>query len=345
VKVIVANNMAPFMWGGAEELAVNLVDRIRRRGHEAELLRIPFRWEPVGDIVAQMLAMRAMELPNTDRLIALKFPVYFLRHEHKSMWLLHQFRQAYDLYDAGMSHLQSSGRGDELREAIARADQQSFGEARNVFTNSLTTSDRLWHYNEVPSEVLRPPLNDPELFTGGHSDGYIFAGGRVTVGKRQHLLVEAMAHTSNKVKLVIAGPPESAKDTAGLEKTIERLGLGDRVKLDLRLLSRAEVAEYANRSAACAYIPFDEDSLGYVAMEAAEAGKAIITTTDSGGVRGMVQAGNNGWIVDPTPRALGEAMSAASQSSSLAKKMGKESREFWRGMNITWDYTLDRLLS
>jgi len=25
--------------------------------------------------------------------------------------------------------------------------------------------------------------------------------------------------------------------------------------------------------------------------------------------------------------------------------MGKESREFWRGMNITWDYTLDRLLS
>jgi len=345
MKVLVANNMAPFMWGGAEELAVTLVDRIRRRGHEAELLRLPFRWDPVEDILGQMLAIRSLELPNTDRLIALKFPVYLLRHEHKSMWLLHQFRQAYDLYDAGMSPMHDSVRGDELREAIARADGQSFHEAHAVYTNSPTTSDRLWHYNEVPSDVLRPPLNDPELFGGGRSDGYIFAGGRVTGAKRQLLLIEAMAHASSKVKLVIAGPPESYRDPAALKKKIEELGLQDRVHLDLRLLSRREVGEYANRSLACAYIPFDEDSLGYVAMEAAEAGKAIITTTDSGGVRGMVQPGNNGWIADPTPQSLGAAMSAATASPAKTRKMGQASREYWRGMNITWDYTLDRLLS
>jgi len=345
VKVVVANNMAPFLWGGAEELAVNLVDRIQRRGHEAELLRIPFRWNPVEDLPAQMVAMRSLELENTDRLIALKFPAYYLRHEHKTVWLLHQFRQAYDLYDAGMSELPGSVFGDEIRETIARADAQSFDDSRNIFTNSPTTSDRLWHYNEFASEVLRPPLNDPEHFTGGRSEGYIFAGGRVNGAKRQNLLVEALAHASNKVKLVIAGPPESPADRELLEQTIERLGMQGRVTLDLRFLSRAEVGDYVNHAMACAYIPFDEDSLGYVAMEAAEAGKAIITTTDSGGVRGMVEVGNNGWIVDPTPEALGEAMSAASQSGALAKKMGKSSRELWRGMNVTWDYTLDRLLS
>jgi glycosyltransferase involved in cell wall biosynthesis len=345
MKVLVANNMAPFVWGGAEELAKHLVDRINARGHEAELLRIPFRWEPAEDILAQMIAMRSFELPNVDRLIALKFPVYLLQHEHKSMWLLHQFRQAYDLYDAGYSSIQDDEAGQSLRETIARADTQSFAEARNVFTNAPTTSDRLWLYNEVPSEVLRPPLNDPELFTGGPSGGYIFAGGRVNGAKRQHLLVEALALASPKTRLVIAGPPESQADADLLHSTVERLGLAGRVTLDLRFLSRRELADYANHSSACAYIPFDEDSLGYVSMEAAEAGKAIITTTDSGGVLGLVQVGDNGWVAEPTPASLAEAMSAATQSPAKTRKMGQASRERWRGMNVTWDYTLDRLLS
>ena len=38
--------MAPFVWGGAEELAANLVTNLRARGCEAELLRIPFKWDP-----------------------------------------------------------------------------------------------------------------------------------------------------------------------------------------------------------------------------------------------------------------------------------------------------------
>ena len=47
MNVLVLNNAAPFIRGGAEELAEHLVQRLNMTaGVEAELLRIPFRWEP-----------------------------------------------------------------------------------------------------------------------------------------------------------------------------------------------------------------------------------------------------------------------------------------------------------
>ena len=45
MRVLVVNNAAPFVKGGAEQLADQLVWRLNAtKGVEAELLRIPFRW-------------------------------------------------------------------------------------------------------------------------------------------------------------------------------------------------------------------------------------------------------------------------------------------------------------
>lgn len=105
MKILLVNNMAPFVWGGAEELVVNLQKQLVLAGHEAEIIRIPFQWEPAERIPSQMLMVRSMELYNVDRVIAFKFPAYLIRHPHKTLWLVHQYRQAYDLYDAGQSNL------------------------------------------------------------------------------------------------------------------------------------------------------------------------------------------------------------------------------------------------
>jgi hypothetical protein len=43
----------------------------------------------------------------------------------------------------------------------------------------------------LDSTVLYPPLTDACRFKGGKYGSYIFAGGRVGSGKRQHLLIEA----------------------------------------------------------------------------------------------------------------------------------------------------------
>lgn len=345
MKVLVVNNMAPFVWGGAEELAVHLQRNLIAAGHESEVLRIPFQWEPASRIPSQMLMVRGLEMWNVDRVIALKFPAYLLRHPHKTLWLLHQYRQAYDLFDAGQTNLPTGEEGQSLRDLIRNADKQAFSETRRIYTNSEVTRDRLAHYNGFEAEVLLPPLNDPELFAGADQEGYIFAGGRVNGMKRQYLLVEAMAHAPKNAKLVIAGPPDSREDAEKLHRLVEQLGLGDRVKLDLRFLARHEYANYMNHALAAAYLPFDEDSLGYVTMEAATAAKAAITVTDSGGILGLVKHGQTGWVTAPEAPALSDAIASAYADLRKTADLGHAARARWNSMEITWPKTVEKLLA
>jgi len=163
VKVLVVTNMVPFARGGAEELADRLVVNLERFGGvSAELLRIPFSWEPYQRIAEEVMLCRMLELHRVDRVIALKFPAYLIPHEDKTLWLLHQFRQAYDLYDAGQSNIADSSEGDNTRRLVRNADNACFEKARRIFVNSPTTQERLRRYNGFDALVLRPPLNDPD---------------------------------------------------------------------------------------------------------------------------------------------------------------------------------------
>ncbi|MBA2657671.1 MAG: glycosyltransferase family 4 protein [Tatlockia sp.] len=344
MKILIVNNMTPFVWGGAEELAVHLRKNLIFAGHKAEILRIPFQWEPANRIPSQMLMVRAFELMNVDKVIALKFPAYLIRHPEKTLWLLHQYRQAYDLYDAGYSNISPTQEGDELRALIRKADNESFAESRTIFTNSAVTQKRLLHYNGFNAKVLLPPVNDPELFVGGKTGDYIFAGGRINQMKRQYLLLEAMKHCDKKVKLLIAGPPDTPADAERLQESVIRLGLEDRVTLDLGFLPREAYANYINNAAAVAYLPFDEDSLGYVAMEAATAAKALITTSDSGGILGLVKHNETGWIAEPEPSSLAEIFNLIISNPERAEQFGHAERDLWLSLDINWPQTVEKLL-
>lgn len=344
MKVLVVTNMAPFVWGGAEELAVHLRRQLEMAGHEAEVLGIPFSWEPASLIPSQMLLARNLELRNVDRVIALKFPAYLVRHPERTLWLLHQYRQAYDLYDAGQTNIPAGAEGDALREMIRSADCAAFSGYRRLYCNSPVTQDRLKRYNGMDADVLLPPVNDPEIFADAGPGDYIFAGGRVNQLKRQKLLVEAMVHASPDVKLLIAGPPEFSADADQIRETIERCKLADRVKLDLRFLPRETYARYVREAAAVAYLPYDEDSLGYVAMEAATASKALLTTEDSGGILGLARHLETGWVTEPTPEALGRAMSEIAGSRDQAARLGRAAKAAWDDFGISWPKTIERLL-
>lgn len=345
MKVLVVNNMAPFASGGAEQLAANLEAALVEQGHEAEVVRIPFAWEPATTIPSQMLMVMGLEVENVDRVIALKFPAYLIRHPHKTLWLLHQYRQAYDLFDVGMSNLPADALGEEIRQLIVNADDEAFARSRRIFVNSEVTAERLARFSGVTGEVLRPPLNDAELFTGGESRGYIFAGGRINSMKRQHLLVEALASTPSKVRLVVAGPPESPSDAERLTRLVTSLHLEDRVRLDLRFLPRVELARYVNEAAAVASLPYDEDSPSYVAMEGAAAGKPLLTASDSGGVLRLVRHGQSGFVAEPNPASLAQGLALLSEDSRATRSMGDSAREVWRAIETTWPSVVARLLS
>lgn len=343
MKVLIVNNMQPFVWGGAEELAVNLQKNLVIAGHEAEVLRIPFQWEPASRIVSQMLMVRAFELMNVDHVIALKFPAYMIRQVKKTLWLVHQYRQAYDLLETEHTNLPADRFGEQIRTLIKNGDNETFRECRHIFAISEVVRKRLLHHNGFDAEVLLPPLNSPELFIGGKYGDYIFAGGRINRMKRQHLLVEALSLADSNIKLIIAGPPDTEEDGNNIRAQVERLGLKDRVKLDLRFLPQETYTDYVNGSGAVACVPFDED-YGYVAVEAAASAKAIIATSDSGWVLRLAKHKQTGWIAEPTPSSLAAAMNAMWGDRPSAQAYGYAARQAWQELNINWPTTVDKLL-
>ena len=214
MKITVVNAMAPFVWGGAEELAHHLILNLRRLGHEAELFRIPFAWDPFSNIPVEIARLKALRLPDADRVISMKFPVYLLDADHHSTWLVHQYRQAYDLWDSPYCNIPHTPEGREVRELIIASDNQALRSRERLFTISDEISKRLRQHNDIEAQPLRAPINDPELFGGGDFDGYIVAPGRINASKRQSLLVEAMQYLGADARLIIAGPPESDEDAA-----------------------------------------------------------------------------------------------------------------------------------
>jgi glycosyltransferase involved in cell wall biosynthesis len=344
MKVLVVNNAVPFVRGGAEELADNLVAALNAtHGVQAELMRIPFKWTPSERLIEEILIHRQLRLWNVDRVIALKFPAYLIPHEEKVLWILHQFRQAYDLGDVGQG-LGDEGREGQIKAAIREADNQCFRQSKTLFVNSPVTQGRLAKYNGFAAEVLYPPLNDEALFGAGEDGGYVFAGGRVGPGKRQHLLIEAMAHVPGSGRLLIAGPPDTAAYASSLESLVVDLGLEDRVSLRFGFHPREAIARWVNEARACAYLPYDEDSLGYVAMEAFAAGKAVLTTTDSGGLLEMVGE-STGCIAEPEPQSIAKGLALLFEKPAKAAELGRAAQVEWRRRNLTWPATVQRLLA
>lgn len=343
MKILVANNCVPFVRGGAEHLAEALTEKLNEFGHQAMLVRIPFRWEPPPKMLESMLACRLMRTPNVDRIIAFKFPAYYLPHDNKFLWLVHQFRQVYDLWGTPYQGMEETPENLAVRRSIIEADNTYLREARKIYTNSATTSARLERFNQISSEVLYPPLLDTRHFRFGETGNYVFCAGRITASKRQHLLVEAMAHTRTKVRLVIAGKSEDAADAQQIAQLIDRHSLAGRVTVIDRFISEEEKAALFADSLGAAYIPFDEDSYGYVTMEAFYSGKPVITTTDSGGILQVVRDGETGYVAEPTAAGLAVAMDRLYDDPARTRDLGRAGYELIQSMGLTWEHVVSKL--
>ena len=105
------------------------------------------------------------------------------------------------------------------------------------------------------------------------------------------------------------------------------------------------MAELVNGASAAVYIPFDEDSVGYVTMEAFQASKPVITTDDAGGVLEIVRDGETGLIAEPTAEALGAALSAIMGDQVKARRLGAAGRQVLVDRALTWPHTIERLLA
>lgn len=346
MRIVIATVQVPFVWGGAEYLAKGLEEALERAGHEAEIVTVPFKWYPPERLPEHILACRLFDLTEScgnkiDLLIGLKFPAYYFRHPNKVLWILHQYRQAYELWGSEYPDLHLSPLGPAVREAIMRADNLYLKEAARIFTISQNVSSRLWRFNSIASTPLYHPCPGANKFYCETYDNYILFPSRLTNIKRQHLAVEAMRYVKSPVKLYLVGRADMPAYGERLKALARQYGLEEKVEFFDFVSEEEKRALYA-RCRAVLFPPYDED-YGYVTLEAFYSSKAVITCADSGGPLEFVENGETGLICAPEPQKMAEAIDILGDSESLARRMGENAREKILGMNISWDHVVREL--
>jgi glycosyltransferase involved in cell wall biosynthesis len=292
-----------------------------------------------------MAGVRSMDFTGFgDRLIAIRTPSYLVRHHHKVLWFIHHHRPSYDLWES-YPDVPKNADGWEFRRMMHSSDEVALGEAKKIFTNSARVRDRLRQFNGLDAEVLYPPLPVETVAEPGEYGDYLLYISRIEAHKQQLLAVEALAHTTTPVRLVLAGKGAGTEYSERISRRVDELGLVNRVTFLNTHVTDETKWSLMNNALASVYLPHDEDSYGYVGLESAAARRPLITATDSGGVLELVHDGVNGLVTAPEPKSLARAFDTLYADRELAARLGAAQPRRLLEMNIDWDHVVRRLLS
>ncbi len=340
-RVLVAAVQSPFSGGGAELHVRRLTEELVHRGVEADLVTIPLIERERFDLVLSALAWRSLDVTEiaglrVDAVIATRFPSYVVRHPNKVVWVIHQYRQAYDQFGTQWSDFTASKEDRRARETIAAIDHLGLSEAKRVFANSKTVAARLAKYNGIASE----PLYHPPPFAGRYRTGpfgdYALTVGRLEGWKRPDLPLRALPHAPAARLVVVGRGPEEER----LKRLSRELGVEERVRWVPEAEKDALLDLYAG--ARIVVVAPEGEDLGYVPLEAFLSGKPVLTTDDAGGPLEFVTDGETGFVVPPHPETIGAALRLAWEKPDVLETLGR--RGLARAAELSWDRTIGRLM-
>ncbi len=340
-RIIVADAQVPFVSGGAPLMVRGLMAELERR-YEVELVELPFRPEVKSTILAQASAWRMLDLTSAngrpiDLLIATRFPSYCARHPRKVAWVTHQHRAAYDLCGTDYSDFEHDEDDVAVRRELVSLDRQMLGECRHVFTIARNTATRLKRFNDVDATALYHPPPLADRLHEGPSGNYVLAVNRLEPVKRPALAVQAMAHVTAGINLIVVG---DGSERDALERLAADAGVASRVTF-LGAVDAPRLAELYAGALAVVYAPFDED-YGYVTLEAFLARKPVVTARDSGGTLEFVSPDITGLVTEPNPESIGIAITALATDRTRAAALGHAG---WTvASRVTWTGVVDRLV-
>ncbi|MCZ6507636.1 MAG: glycosyltransferase family 4 protein [Acidobacteria bacterium] len=342
MRICICATQIPFSRGGAEIHVESLHRELLKRDFDAELVTVPFSWNPRLQILKSAVAWRLLDLETmggaaVDLVIATRFPSYMIEHANKVVWLIHQFRQVYDLFGTPYSDFEDSPEDRSIIDKVRRMDNRALSEARGLYTNAANTAARLKQFNGLDATPLHVPPQLGDDYREGPFGDYLFSAGRLDRMKRVDLLIETMRHVESEVRCKIAG---IGPEREALAEKIARAGLADRVEL-LGWVDDATLLELYANSLAVFYAPYDED-YGYITVEAFKSGKPVLTATDSGGVLEFVEEGRTGFMCEPeSPASFARRVDELFADRERAAELGRAGAA--RVMGITWDRVIETL--
>ena len=334
-RVLVCWPKVPFVRGGAEALVDRLTRELRNQGFEVDTIEIPLVDATHESVVHSAALWRLLDLHQlkanaADLVITTKFPSYYLQHPRKIVWLIHQFRQVYDLYGTPYSGYDRPRPDDyQLLRWIAESDRAYLEEAQAVFTISRNVRDRLKRFLGLDARVLYPPPPWEGLYRCETYEPRILIVQRLEPNKRTRLLLESLARVRHDFQADIFGEGIERED---LEALARDLGIQDQVTFHGRV-DEAVLAEAYARTGIVLYAPYDED-YGFVPVEAMKSSKPVVTTLDSGGALEFVRHRETGWVAEPRPESIAEGIEYLLEHPEEARDWGAQGQA--SVVDLTW---------
>lgn len=337
MRIGVAVTQVPFLLDSGRTRGEELVQALRRAGHEAEIVAIPFNGRPECRLVEQMLACQLLDLEESmgtriDRLISLTFPAYLVPHSTKVIWLLQRCRPAYDLWETPYAALHATANGEHLRSLVRSADIRLIPRAQAVFVPSRSAAEQLKADCTIDATPLPAPPSYAERYHHAGDGDFFLLPALAEHPRREDLVLQALRRTRHPVRLrVLAGFRDSPVDSLN-----NRIIRGDASGEERRALFGACLA--------VVFSPFNEAD-GIVALEAMLSEKAVITCDDTGGVAELVHDGQTGFVCSPNPEALADLLDQLWKDRALARRLGRAARANYQTLRLSWDTVVERLLS
>ena len=342
--IAVCAAQVPFFEGGAEAHVNALVEELRIRGYEVDLINIPFKWYPHEQLLKSIKIWQLLDLNESngkkiDIVISTKFPSYFVEHPNKTLWLIHQYRQIYDLFHTPYSGFNPSKKKDlELRDKLIEMDNQALKTYKRIYTNSKNTANRLKKYNNIESVPLyHPPKLAGKYFTADYKD-YVLSVGRLDPLKRVDLLVKSLKYCDERIKCKIAG---TGPELARLQSIANEYGISGKVEFLGFVPDEELIHLYANCSIVF-FAPKDED-YGYITLEAFLSKKPVVTSFDSGGPLEFVEEQKNGIVLKSLEeRVIAKRLEELFFDKDKCRSFGLNG--YQRVKDINWDNVINSLI-
>lgn len=336
-------------------------------------LRVPDRvWESAPEYFRHLAALDAVQRVDVgaaDLVLSTQPPSYAVDHPRHLSFFLHHQRVFYDLSDvfvaAGFAPAEELHRAAEAH--VRRIEQPLLERVSWFCTNSERVQDRLGEFNGIDRSSV--------LYTGGGVEGGAHDGASAEPGqgpvlcvsrhefpKRTELFVHAMKYRPSE-RGVLVGSGGRLRWVKGIDGELSRGGVdldaiidkqlwlnrGDgRVppfgrrtaragRSNVRFAERVSQRELVDlyRSASCVVTPAYDEDYGLTALEAMSYGRPVVACRDGGGLATFLRNGENGLLVEPCGRAIGEAMGRLVDDPDLARRLGENGMETAAG--YTWE--------
>ncbi len=239
----------------------------------------------------------------------------------------------------------------DLRSAVLKSLGgwiEGHAEARAAAVIAITPrlADRLRAGGVDPERInVIPPGVNQSLFEGPFSrplpdiEGRrVVYAGRLHRSKSVNTLVGAAKLMSSDARVILVG---DGPQRGALERSIEGLGLGDRIHITGFVPHDTVPGHLAH--ADVVVLPSVYEELGSVLLEAIHLGRPIVAS-DAGGIPGVIRHGENGLLVTPNdPAALGRGIDRVLGDPVLGAKLSDGARR--SASRYDWNQVTDKVLA